>query len=46
MVDKNGCYFIKKITAIIVNATDREYITSITPTSGQMEDVELTGITV
>ena len=30
----------EKMTAVIVNATDGEYITSINPTSGQMEDLE------
>jgi len=29
----------EKMTAVIVNATDGEYITSINPTSGQMEDL-------
>lgn len=28
------------MTAVIVNATDGEYITSINPTSGQMEDLQ------
>ena len=36
--------FLKKIdekmTAVIVNATDGEYITSINPTRGQMEDLQ------
>jgi len=39
--------FLKKIdekmTAIIVNASDGEYITSINPTSGQMEDLQSNG---
>lgn len=30
----------EKMTAVIVNATDGEYITSINPTSGQIEDLE------
>ena len=39
--------FLKKIdekmTAVIVNATDGEYITSINPNSGQMEDLQSNG---
>lgn len=31
------------MTAVIVNATDGEYITSINPTSGQMEDLQSNG---
>jgi hypothetical protein len=38
--------FLKEIngelTAVIVNATDGEYITTINPTSGQRENLELT----
>lgn len=30
-----------KLTSVIVNATDLEYITSINPTSGQMERLKL-----
>jgi len=30
-----------KMTAVIVNTTDREYVTSINPTEGQMEDLQL-----
>jgi hypothetical protein len=33
----------EKITAVIVNATDGEYITSINPTDGQMEDIVSNG---
>jgi len=33
----------EKMTAVIVNATDGEYITSINPTSGQMEDLQSNG---
>jgi hypothetical protein len=33
----------EKMTAVIVNATDGEYITSINPTSGQIEDLESNG---
>ena len=33
----------QKMTAIIVNATDGEYITSINPTGSQMEDLESNG---
>ena len=29
------------MTAVIVNATDGEYITSINPSSNQMEDLEI-----
>lgn len=32
-----------KMTAVIVNATDGEYITSINPTNGQIENLESTG---
>lgn len=39
--------FLKKIdekmTAVIVNATDGDYITSINPSSGQMEDLQSNG---
>jgi hypothetical protein len=30
-----------KLTAVIVNATDYEYITTINPSSGQRENLEL-----
>ena len=33
----------EKITAVIVNATDGEYITSINPTQGQMDDLNSNG---
>ena len=33
----------EKITAVIVNATDGEYITSINPTSSQMENLQSNG---
>ena len=33
----------EKMTAVIVNATDGEYITTINPTSGQMEDLQSNG---
>lgn len=33
----------EKMTAVIVNATDGEYITSINPSSGQMEDLQSNG---
>ena len=33
----------EKITAVIVNATDGEYITSINPTKGQMDDLNSNG---
>ena len=33
----------EKMTTVIVNTTDGEYITSINPTSGQMEDLESNG---
>jgi hypothetical protein len=33
----------EKMTAVIVNPTDGEYITSINPTDGQMEDIESNG---
>ena len=33
----------EKMTAVIVNATDGEYITSINPTRGQMEDLQSNG---
>jgi hypothetical protein len=33
----------EKMTAVIVNATDGEYITCINPTSGQMEDLQSNG---
>lgn len=29
------------MTAVIINATHKDYITSINPTSGQMENLEL-----
>jgi hypothetical protein len=32
-----------EIAAVIVNATDGEYITSINPTRGQMEDLQSNG---
>lgn len=32
----------EKMTAVIVNATDGEYITSINPTKGQIEDLKKT----
>ena len=33
----------EKMVAVIVNATDGEYITSINPTNGQIEDLESNG---
>ena len=33
----------EKMTAVIVNATNGECITSINPTSGQMEDLQSNG---
>ena len=33
----------EKMTTVIVNTTDGEYITSINPTSGQMEDLQSNG---
>jgi len=31
------------MTAIVVNATDFEYITAINPTEGQMDDIQSNG---